>query len=68
MIAHRLSTVMDADQILVMDRGRIVERGTHRDLLAAGGAYASMWALQQHEREVAEVGGARSPAAAAAGS
>ena len=49
-IAHRLSTVMDADQILVMDHGRIVERGTHRDLLAAGGAYAQMWALQQQEK------------------
>ena len=49
-IAHRLSTVMDAGQILVLDHGRIVERGTHRELLAAGGAYAHMWALQQHER------------------
>jgi subfamily B ATP-binding cassette protein MsbA len=48
-IAHRLSTVMDADQILVMDHGRIVERGTHRALLAGGGAYAQMWALQQQE-------------------
>jgi ATP-binding cassette subfamily B protein len=44
---------MDADQILVMDHGRIVERGTHRDLLAADGAYAQMWALQQEE-EAAE--------------
>jgi len=48
-IAHRLSTVMDADQILVLDQGRIVERGTHRELLAKGGAYAQMWALQQQE-------------------
>ncbi|MBI3041605.1 MAG: ABC transporter ATP-binding protein/permease [Betaproteobacteria bacterium] len=48
-IAHRLSTVMDADQILVMDRGRIVERGTHRELLDRGGAYAQMWTLQQQE-------------------
>ena len=48
-IAHRLSTVMDADEILVMDQGRIVERGTHRELLAARGAYAQMWALQQQE-------------------
>jgi ATP-binding cassette subfamily B protein len=49
-IAHRLSTVMDADQILVMDAGRIVERGTHAELLAAGGQYAQMWRLQQQER------------------
>jgi ATP-binding cassette, subfamily B, heavy metal transporter len=48
-IAHRLSTVMDADQILVMDRGRIVERGTHRELLERGGHYAQMWLLQQQE-------------------
>jgi ATP-binding cassette subfamily B protein len=48
-IAHRLSTVMDADQILVMDHGRIAERGTHRGLLEAGGAYAQMWALQQQQ-------------------
>jgi ATP-binding cassette, subfamily B, heavy metal transporter len=46
-IAHRLSTVMDADQILVLAHGRIVERGSHRELLAAGGEYARMWALQQ---------------------
>ncbi|MDB5809525.1 MAG: metal transporter permease [Betaproteobacteria bacterium] len=48
-IAHRLSTVMDAHQILVMDAGHIVERGTHRELLARAGAYAEMWALQQQE-------------------
>jgi ATP-binding cassette subfamily B protein len=48
-IAHRLSTVMDADEILVMDRGRIVERGTHRDLLESRGAYSQMWALQQQK-------------------
>ena len=46
-IAHRLSTVMDADQILVLDHGRVVERGTHRELLDRGGEYARMWALQQ---------------------
>ncbi|RYX89763.1 MAG: ABC transporter ATP-binding protein/permease [Comamonadaceae bacterium] len=46
-IAHRLSTVVDAHEILVMDAGRIVERGTHDALLAAGGRYAQMWALQR---------------------
>jgi len=48
-IAHRLSTVMDADQILVLAQGRIVERGTHAALLAAGGEYGRMWSLQQQE-------------------
>jgi ATP-binding cassette, subfamily B, heavy metal transporter len=46
-IAHRLSTVVDAHEILVMDAGRIVERGNHAQLLARGGRYADMWALQQ---------------------
>jgi ATP-binding cassette subfamily B protein len=46
-IAHRLSTVVDAHEILVMEAGRILERGTHAELLAAGGRYAEMWALQQ---------------------
>ena len=46
-IAHRLSTVVDAHEILVMDAGHILERGTHTALLAANGRYAKMWALQQ---------------------
>jgi ATP-binding cassette, subfamily B, heavy metal transporter len=46
-IAHRLSTVVDAHEILVLDAGRIVERGTHAQLLTLQGRYASMWALQQ---------------------
>ncbi|MCZ8258354.1 MAG: ABC transporter ATP-binding protein/permease, partial [Polaromonas sp.] len=50
-IAHRLSTVVDAHEILVMDAGRIVERGTHAQLLAMEGAYARMWALQQSSSE-----------------
>jgi len=50
-IAHRLSTIADAAQILVLDHGRIVERGTHQQLLAANGAYAQMWARQQARRE-----------------
>ncbi len=49
-IAHRLSTVVDAHQILVMEQGQIVERGTHRELLAADGRYAQMWRLQQQGR------------------
>ncbi len=49
-IAHRLSTVVDAHEILVMDAGRIIERGTHQALLAQGGRYAAMWSLQQQER------------------
>jgi len=46
-IAHRLSTVVDAHEILVMEAGSILERGTHAQLLARGGSYAQMWALQQ---------------------
>jgi ATP-binding cassette subfamily B protein len=60
-IAHRLSTVMDADQILVMDHGRIVERGTHRELLERGGLYAQMWLLQQQEEAEREKAAATSP-------
>ena len=51
-IAHRLSTVVDADQILVMDKGRIVERGSHRELLAQNKLYAQMWELQKQEEKI----------------
>jgi ATP-binding cassette subfamily B protein len=54
-IAHRLSTVMDADQILVLQAGRIVERGTHAQLLEAQGEYARMWALQQEQAQAEAV-------------
>jgi ATP-binding cassette, subfamily B, heavy metal transporter len=54
-IAHRLSTVMDADQILVLGQGRIVERGTHAQLLDAKGEYARMWALQQQQAQAKEL-------------
>lgn len=50
-VAHRLSTVVDAHEILVMDHGRIQERGTHAELLALGGRYAEMWRLQRSTAE-----------------
>lgn len=50
-IAHRLSTVVEADEILVIDAGRIVERGRHPELLAKNGVYAIMWAMQQQTEE-----------------
>src|SRR5260221_4341025 len=54
-IAHRLSTVMDADRILVLQQGRIVEHGSHEQLLDAKGEYARMWALQQEQAQAAAV-------------
>jgi ABC-type transport system involved in Fe-S cluster assembly fused permease/ATPase subunit len=50
-IAHRLSTVVDADQIIVLDQGVVVERGTHHALLAENGVYARMWALQAEQQD-----------------
>jgi ABC-type transport system involved in Fe-S cluster assembly fused permease/ATPase subunit len=57
-IAHRLSTVVDAHQILVMEQGRIVERGTHHELLALQSRYARMWALQQAGADQAQANSA----------
>jgi ATP-binding cassette subfamily B protein len=54
-VAHRVSTVRDADQILVLDRGRIVERGTHESLVRAGGLYADMHRRQLLEEELSRV-------------
>ncbi len=55
LVSHRISTVKDADQILVLDRGEIVERGTHAQLLAAGGLYADLHQRQMLEEELAAV-------------
>ncbi|MCG6871590.1 MAG: ABC transporter ATP-binding protein/permease [Gammaproteobacteria bacterium] len=54
-IAHRLSTVIDADEIVVLDRGRVIERGSHGQLLAAAGHYSEMWRLQQEQADAQPV-------------
>lgn len=51
-IAHRLSTVIDADQILVLDNGDIIERGTHQELIALNGTYTAMWLRQQQTNDI----------------
>ncbi|RYG36714.1 MAG: ABC transporter ATP-binding protein/permease [Burkholderiales bacterium] len=53
MVAHRLSTVAGADEIIVLDEGKIVERGTHHELLAAGGLYADLWSRQSRAHDLA---------------
>ena len=64
MITHRLSAITDAEQTLVLDHGRLIERGTHAQLLETGGAYAQMWRRQQaHPEEV----GSPSPAKSGVG-
>ena len=55
MIAHRLSTVVNCDEIFVLDKGRIIERGNHADLLAKGGAYNAMWTRQSDTRDILAV-------------
>ena len=54
-IAHRLSTVIDADEIIVLDRGQVAERGTHQELLTEGGVYASMWNRQRQAEQAREI-------------
>ena len=55
LVAHRLSTVRDADLIYVLQKGRIAERGSHAQLLAQGGAYAALWRAQSLDAEPGEV-------------
>jgi len=52
-MTHRLRVAQEADQIVVLDEGRVVEKGTHTELLEAGGLYARLWRIQQIEQELA---------------
>lgn len=54
-VAHRLSSVQDVDHIIVLAKGRVLERGTHADLLALDGTYAALWRMQQEERELEQL-------------
>jgi ATP-binding cassette subfamily B protein len=54
MIAHRLSTVINADEIVVLEQGRVIERGNHAQLLAQRGAYARLWQLQQRDAAITD--------------
>ena len=49
MIAHRLSTIVGSDQILVLEEGKVLERGTHQELLEMGGKYSHLWSNQQEK-------------------
>ena len=57
-IAHRLSTVVDSDVIIVLEKGHVAEQGTHEELLALGGRYSRMWSRQAAEREDETAGAA----------